>query len=194
MSHRRIGLAVLLALSVVPATSAARTALPACSTKVTYTRAERDTASKTVRRLFPSAATLGFLYRNDHGWQPRRDSGPGWCGSWWVDYSDRPPSGSHGYVRGYVDVSVTIYGSPAQASAALQEALGSSQALANGATVRVAPDGGAIESAIRNVVISTVSSYPYVNGQPDNSRAPNFGLSVQMRIHRRIQAAVMRSR
>jgi len=90
---------------------------------------------------------------------------------------------------------VTIYARPAPALAALREAAyGPSHALANGATVRVAPDGGGLESVIRNVFISTLSSYPYVNGLPDHNRAPNFGQSVQMPIHRRIQTVVIRLR
>ena len=173
--------------------SAARTALPRCSAHAPFTRAQLSTASKSVLNLFPGAASLGFVYRNDHGPQQRRHPyWPGWCGSWWVEYSDRAPSGRHGYVRGYVDVDITIFRSAAQAVAALEEPhYGSPKVLANGATVRVALDGGGIESVIRNVVIGTVSSYPYANGVPDHTRPPDFGESVQMKIQRRIQAAAV---
>ena len=176
--------------------SAARTALPRCSAHAPFTRAQLSTASKSVLNLFPSAASLGFVYRNDHGPQPRRHPyWPGWCGRWWVEYTDRAPSGRHGYVRGDVDVVITIFRSAAQAVAALQEpAYGSPKVLANGATVRVAPDGGGIESVIRNVAIGTFSSYPYANGVPDHTRLPVFGESVQMTIQRRIQGAVLELR
>ena len=187
---------VVLTVAFVAASSAARTGLPLCSTTVPYTRTQLNAASKTVRSLFPSVTSVGFAYRTDHGPQARRHPyWPGWCGSWSVEYADQPPRGHHGYVRGYVDVSVTIYRKPAQALAALQEAAyGAPTVLANGATLREAGDGGGIESVIRNVFIGTVSSYPYVNGLPDHTQGPIFGAAVQMTIHRRIQTAVLGSR
>jgi hypothetical protein len=112
-----------------------------------------------------------------------------------VEYSDRPPSGRHGYERGYVDVSITIYSRRPQALAALKEAAyGSQTTLPNGATVREALNGGGIQSVLRYVFIDTASSYPYVDGRPDHRRAPAFGASVQMTIQRRVQAAVLQLR
>jgi hypothetical protein len=174
--------------SVVAAgTSAARTALPRCLTKVPFSAAQLKQASLTIRALFPSAPTVDFRHSVYHGPQHRRQPyTPGWCGSWWVEYRDLIGAG------GYVDVTITLFRTPAQALASLHEAAyGSPKVLANGATVRVASDGGGIESVIRNVAIGTVSSLLYVNGVGEvHTRPAGFSESVQMRIHRRIQEAV----
>jgi len=97
----------------------------------------------------------------------------------------------------YVDVSVTLYTTPKQALVALREpAFGPVRVLSNGAKVRTATDGGWIASVMRNVMVHSGSSNLPVdaNGVPDFAGGPDVPASVQMKIHRRIHAAVLRLR
>src|SRR5689334_16447925 len=90
--------------------------------------------------------------RVDHGRQPRRQPFyPGFCGQWWTQY--RGPAG-------YVDVSITIYRTSRQVDAPLREpAYLSLRVLGNGARVRSASDGSGVVSGMRNVFVSSVSSF-----------------------------------
>ena len=97
----------------------------------------------------------------------------------------------------YVDVSVTLYRTPAQALVALNEpAFGPVRSLSNGAKVRTATDGGSVTTAMRNVMVVSTSSRLPVDGSgvPDYAGGPDVPASVQMKIHRRIHAAVLRLR
>lgn len=90
--------------------------------------------------------------RVDRGRQPRRQPFyPGFCGQWWTQY--RGPAG-------YVDVSITIYRTSRQVDAPLREpAYLSLRVLGNGARVRSASDGSGVVSGMRNVFVSSVSSF-----------------------------------
>lgn len=92
----------------------------------------------------------------------------------------------------YADVGVTLYRTPRQALFALREpAFGPVRVLSNGARVRAGTDGGAVASVIRNVIISSTSSFlpTDAGGVPDFAGGHDLPVSVQMKIHRRIQAA-----
>ena len=186
------------AQAVAVGASAARTALPRCGPNDKFSEAQRRQASTTVRTLFPSAKTAGFRLRLYHGREGERGGHqPGLCGTWWADYGDRERIGTLGGLQigpPYVELAITLFRTPALALAALA-AYGSPKVLANGANVWVTPDGGDINSVIRNVAIRTSSSYPYdANGVPDYSRGPAFPLSTLMKIDRQIWAAVLESR
>ena len=58
--------------------------------------------------------------------------------------------------------------------------------LPDGARMRVAYDGGGVVSVMRNVFISTTSSYlpTDANGVPDFAGGPDVRLRVQLKIHR----------
>ena len=97
----------------------------------------------------------------------------------------------------YVDVGITLYRTPAQALVALREpAYGPTRMLSNGAKVRTATDGGAVASVIRNVMIGSTSSNLPVDaaGVPDFAGGPDVLTAAQMRIHRRMQSAILRLR
>jgi hypothetical protein len=116
---------------------------------------------------------------------------PGRCAGWWTEYQHF----ADGAQVDYVDVGVTLYRTPAQALTALREpAFGPFRVLSNGAKVRVSTDGGAVASVIRNVMISSTSSFlpTDAGGVPDFAGGPDLPVSAQMKIHRRIQSAVLR--
>jgi hypothetical protein len=118
---------------------------------------------------------------------------PGRCAGWWTEY-ERIANGEQ---IAYVDASVTLYRTHAQAMTALMEpAYDWPKALRNGGAVRLALDGGGAASVIRNVFISTVSSHLPTDaaGVPDFAGGPDIGLAAQLRIHNRIHSAVLRLR
>jgi hypothetical protein len=95
----------------------------------------------------------------------------------------------------YVDVNVTVYRTPRQALVALREpAYTPTRTLVNRARVRTAPDGSGIDSVIRNVFISTTSSFlpTDAHGVPDFAGGPDVPVPLMMRIHRTIHARVLR--
>ena len=142
-----------------------------------------------VGSLFPKAGGVGFGLRKriDHGRQPRRAPFyPGYCGQWWTQYSGP---------GGYVDVSITIYRTSRQVDAPLGEpAYRSLQVLGSGARVRVAADGSGVVSGMRNVFVSSVSSFlpADVNGVPNFAGGPDLPVGIHMRIHRLVHQAVIR--
>ena len=147
-----------------------------------------------LKTVFPAATTVGFSQRATIKYQsPRAPVWPGRCVGWWTEYerlADRTQVD-------YVDVGVTLYRTAAQARVALREpAFGPVRVLSNGAKVRTAIDGGAVASVIRNVMISSTSSgRPVVaGGIPDFAGGPDAPAYVQMKIHYRIHAAVLRLR
>jgi len=143
-----------------------------------------------VGSLFPKAGRVGFGLRSriDHGRQPRRQPfSPGFCGQWWTQY--------HG-PAGYVDVSITIYRTSRQVDAPLREpAYLPLQVLGSGARVRVASDGSGVVSGMRNVFVSSVSSFlpADINGVPNFAGGPDLPVGVHMRIHRLVHQAVIRA-
>jgi hypothetical protein len=148
-----------------------------------------------IRTLFPSAKAVGFSVRGPITYQgARAPVWPGRCAGWWAEYRRIAPDK---HVEAYVDVSVTLYRTPAHALFALREpAYTSTQILPNGARARFAPDGSGIASVMRNVFISSQSSFlpTDTKGVPDFRGGPDLGLPVLMKIHRRIHATVLRRR
>ena len=147
-----------------------------------------------VRTVFPAAKQVGFHNRSSVKFQEARSPiWPGRCVGWWTEYEHL----ANGVQVDYVDVGVTLYKTPKQALAALREpAFGPVRALSNGVKVRTATDGGSIASVMRNVMVSSTSSQLPVDagGVPDFAGGPDVAASVQMKIHRRIHAAVLRLR
>ena len=147
-----------------------------------------------MKTVFPVATTVGFDRRTTVKGQPARGIvWPGRCVGWWTEYEHR----ADGTQVDYVDVSVTLYRTPAQALAALQEpAFGPVRVLSNGAKVRTATDGGSVATAMRNVMVVSTSSQLPVDGSgvPDYAGGPDVSAPVQMKIHRRIHAAILKLR
>ena len=148
-----------------------------------------------MKTVFPAAAPVGFNRRAAIKFQsPRAPVWPGRCVGWWTEYEHLAADGTQ---VDYVDVGVTLYRTPAQARVALREpAFGPVRVLSNGAKVRTATDGGSVASVIRNVMITSTSSHLPVDagGVPDFAGGPDIPASVQMKIQRRIHAAVLRLR
>ena len=147
-----------------------------------------------VKTVFPAAKEIGFRHRSSVKFQEARSPiWPGRCVGWWTEYEHI----ANGVQVDYVDVGVTLYKTPKQALVALREpAFGPVRVLSNGAKVRTATDGGSIASVMRNVMVSSGSSHLPVDagGVPDFAGGPDVSASVQMKIHRRIHAAVLRLR
>ena len=147
-----------------------------------------------MKTVFPAATTVGFSQRVTIKFLPARAPvWPGRCVGWWTEYEHL----ADGAQVDYVDVGVTLYRTPAQALVAFREpAFGRVRVLSNGAKVRTSTDGGLIASVIRNVVISSTSSFLPVDagGVPDFAGGPDLPALVQMKIHRRMHAAVLRLR
>ena len=107
---------------------------------------------------------------------------------WWVEYQNLRHDGS---VASYVDVSVTLYRTPAQTLAPLHEPL---QVLignmADGGKANSGP--GFVASVIRNVFILATSSHSDANGStPDSAGYPDISDPALMKIHRAIHAKVL---
>ena len=188
---RRLGLLALAAAVAAAFHVGGAAAFPRCAAGAKFTYVQKHVLSKTVAKLMPDAGALGFARSIDHGPQiRRRPYWPGWCGSWWVEYVDWRGG------NGYVDVSFTVYRTHAQALSSLHEDpyLLPARKLPNGAEIWVDIYGGSILSVVENVIVSSISSYSLgVGNVPDHSRPPDVGVSVQMKIHRAIQAGVLQS-
>jgi hypothetical protein len=147
-----------------------------------------------VKAVFPTAKQVGFTTRSSVRFQEARGIvWPGRCVGWWVEYEHR----ANGVQVDYVDVGITLYMTPKQARAALSEGdMGPVHVQPDGARVRIASDGGSVVSAIRNVMVTSTSSElpPDGNGIPDYAGGPDLPVSVLMKIHRRIHAAVVKLR
>jgi len=172
----------LISMGAVSVALAGPTAAGSCSQK---------NAMKTV---FPTATTVGFDRRATVKFQEARSPiWPGRCVGWWTEYEHL----ANGVQVDYVDVGVTLYKTPKQALIALREpAFGPVRVLSNGPKVRIGTDGGGIASVMRNAMVSSGSSHLPVDagGVPDFAGGPDVSASVQMKIHRRIHAAVLRLR
>ena len=174
----------IAAAVVVPAASAA-TGGQGC--------AERNA----VKAVFPKAKTIGFARRGPVKFQGARGLiFPGRCVGWWVEYQNIRQDGS---VESYVDVSVTLYRTPAQTLAPLHEPLqGLIGNMADGAKVNtVVGDGFGVLSVIRNVFISTTSSELPSDANvraPDHAGDPDISDAALMKIHHAIHAQVLQLR
>ncbi len=164
----------LLAAGTVSVASAAETNASSCSQR------------EAIKSVFPAAKTVGFSHRGPIKFQePRAPVWPGRCVGWWTEYQHF----ADGKQVDYVDAGITLYRTHAQALFALREpAFGSVRVLSNGARVRVSADGSGVVSVIRNVMISSTSSY----ASAGSGGVPELPLSTLMKIHRRIQSAVLR--
>jgi hypothetical protein len=142
-----------------------------------------------MKSVFPKAVAVGFSTRSPVTRVGRRHPyWPGWCGNWRAEYK-----GYEGHPGAFAQVLVSLYKTRADALVALAEpAYGKTRILPNGvrlrSTVYTANGGsysggsvGAIASVARNVFISSL-------GCCGGSKA----VRAQMKIHRRIQAAVLR--
>ena len=183
------GLLVLLAAATVAVAYATPTSASGC--------AQIDV----MKTVFPKAGTVGFKTR----WRIRRatdtrgENWPGWCGDWRTAYTDSQPLRPYNH-RAFAEVGVSLYKTHRDALAALAEpAYGPTRTLANGALVRTlvsAPSVngdasrqvGEVASVVGNVFISSQGQ-----GRPPAYRGKE-AVRAQMRIHRRIQAAVLRLR
>ena len=147
---------------------------------------------QSVKSVFPAATRVGFSKRSSVKVQgARAPIWPGRCVGWWTEYEHR----ANGVQVDYVDVVVTLYKTHRQALVALHEpAFGPARVLPNGASVRVASDGGSVASVIRNVMVSSTSSHLPVDahGIPDFAGGPDVPGSVQTKIHRAVHTAVLR--
>lgn len=143
-----------------------------------------------IRALFPAAKAVGFSRRGPITFQQARAPvWPGRCSGWWTEYRRIGPGGP-----AYVDVSVTLYRTTAQALGALSEpAYTSTRTLSDGAKVRFSWDGSGIASVIRNAFISSQSSFlpTDTKGIPDFRGGPDVAVAAMMKIHRRIHATVL---
>lgn len=154
-----------------------------------------------MKTVFPKAVTAGFMTR----WRIARTGRrhpyfEGWCGSWATTYSDyRGLPERHGLrpYRAFAEVGISLYETHRDALVALDEpAFGSRRMLPNGARIRTlvsAPsvDGdasrqvGAVASVIGNVFVLSTGQ-----GRPPAYQG-HEAVTAQMRIHRRIHAAVL---
>ena len=137
-----------------------------------------------LKGVFPTASAIGFTARQPVSREGlRHPIWPGTCGKWFTRYR----RGSAG-----VDVSLTLYKTHKQALVALGEPIyGPVERLSNGALVRTDRSGASVNgvmkqsagvvSVYRNVFISSVSI-------ADKA----IPLSAQIRLHRHIDAGVLR--
>jgi hypothetical protein len=150
-----------------------------------------------IKAVFPKAETMGFNTRSRIVRRGRRHPyWPGWCSNWSTSYSDQPdrklrPS------RAFAQVSVSLYKTHRDALVALAEpALGVIRTLPYGVQMRTlvaspsvngdaSRQVGYVASVVGNVFISS-------NGQGRRPRHQGSeAVRAQMRIHRRIHAAIL---
>jgi hypothetical protein len=154
-----------------------------------------------VKTVFPKAAAVGFNTR----WRIARTGRrapywKGWCGDWrttYTDYRGSPERQPLRPYRAFAEVRVSLYKTRRDALVALDEpAYGPIRILPNGVRMRAlvsrpSVDGdasrevGGVASVVGNVFISSTGQ-----GRPPAYRG-NEAVRAQMRIHRRIHAAVL---
>jgi hypothetical protein len=139
-----------------------------------------------MKTVFPAARTVGFTTRSAVTRVGRREpKWPGWCGNWTAKYT-----GLRGRPSAFAEVRVSLYRTPRDGLLALEEpAFGPVQMLPNGLRTRTLVDGyaGAVVSLVRNVFISTGGCC----GPPPDYKGAG-AVREQLRIHRAIQARVLR--
>ncbi len=186
------GLLALLAAAIVTVAYATPTSVSGCA------------RVDVMRTVFPKAGTVGFntrwrIARTRH----RREDPewPGWCGNWYTTYTDYRGVPKHEGARPYrafAEVNVSLHKTHRDALVALREpAYGPIRKLPNGVRMRTlvsrpsvngdaSREVGAVVSVVGNVFI-----YSQGQGRPPAYRGKE-AVRAQMRIHRRIQAAVLR--
>lgn len=183
------GLLALLAAAIVTVAHATPTSASGCA------------RVDVMKAVFPKAGTVGFNTR----WRIARTGRrapywKGWCGNWRTTYTDyrglpeRQPSRPY---RAFAEVTVSLYKTRRDALVALDEpAFGPVRILPNGARMRTlvwAPSVngdasrqvGGVASVVGNVFISSTGQ-----GRPPAYQG-NEAVRAQMRIHRRMHAAVL---
>jgi hypothetical protein len=136
--------------------------------------------------VFPTAGAVRFNTRSPiqraANREPFKDRK---CGGFWRSYT------GYGGTQATADVSVTLFKTRRDAIAALWEPLaGPIQTLPNGVRVRtrvkeLAADSGLV-SLVGNVLISSTGTGPH-----DGTYSGTDAVGAEMRIHRRIHAAVL---
>jgi hypothetical protein len=127
--------------------------------------------------VFPKAKTVGFSSRDSIERVGRRQPfWPGWCGNWSTTYR-----GYGGDRRAKADVRVSLYRTRSNALAAFSEPLGTTRTLPNGLRLKTLPEPPipGVASVVRHVFILSTGS-------------AGAAVQAQLRIHRRIDAAVLR--
>jgi len=181
------GLLALLAAATVTVASATPTRTGGCA---------RVDVMKTV---FPNAGTVGFKTRwKIHRARRRGPTWPGWCGSWRTTYADSPALRPY-HGRAFAEVEVSLYKTRREALVALREpAFGPIRNLPNGVRMRAlvwrsnvngkaSHEVGGVASVVGNVFISSTGQ-----GRPTARERGEQAVRAQIRIHRHIQAAVLR--
>ena len=138
------------------------------------------------RAVFPTAGAVRFTKRSAVRRaalrEPFKDRK---CGYFWTTYTGYAGTGA------YVDVSVTLFKTRRDAVLALSEPIaGPVQTLSNGVRVRtrvreLAADSG-VTSIVRNALITSTGAGPH-----DGTFSGREAVNAEMRIHRRIHAAVL---
>ena len=170
--------------------------------RATTTNASGCRRAGVMKTVFPKAGAVGFSATR-HGvtrvTHPRAQYYPGFCGAWHTTYTDERMSDRHlpRPFRAFAEVRVSLYMTHASAMLALYEpAFGASVKLPNGAWIRTYVDRpsingdasrqvGYVASVVGNVFIESIGQ-----GRPPAYRGGE-AVRAQMRIHRRIQAAVL---
>jgi hypothetical protein len=167
------GLALLVAAVV--------TVAPAAQTRSKWGCAR----ASVMKSVFPAAGAVGF---DNHA--PIRRVGrrspywKGWCGNWRTTYTGLPGDRS-----AFAQVLVSLYKTPTEALVALSEPdFGPARTLPNGVRTRSLVDNstGSGASLVQNVVVSSSGCCG-----PLAHRGGAGAVRAQMRIHRRIEAAVL---
>ena len=159
-----------------------------------------------MKNVFPKARTVGFKThwrvartrhrRGDPEWS-------GWCGNWYTTYTDYRGvprrQGARPY-RAFAEVYVSLYKTHRDALVALGEpAYGPIRTLPNGVRMRTLVSRPSVNGdASRQVgwvgsVVGKVFIYSQGQGRPPAYRGKE-AVRAQLRIHRRIQTAVLRLR
>lgn len=182
-----VGLLAFLAALIVTAASATPMSPSGCS------------RIKVMKTVFPKAGTVGF---NSHSRITRAGRRAplfdGWCGNWRTTYTDeRIPDQKLRPYRAFAQFLVSLYKTHREALVALDEpAYGPIRKLRNGVRIRTQVSNpsvngdatrqvGGVVSVVGNVFISSLGQ-----GRPPAYQGSE-AVRAQMRIHRRIQAAVL---
>ena len=162
------------------------------------TSASGCTRAGAMKTVFPKAHAVGFNAQSPiHRSTSRRAPlWPGWCSDWRTTYADLPDQTLRPN-RAFAQVRVSLYKTHRAALVALDEpAYGPMLRLPGGALTRTLVSSpsvngdatrevGGVASVVGNVFISSVGQ-----GRPPAHRGSE-AVRAQMRIHRRIQAAVL---
>jgi hypothetical protein len=149
------------------------------------TGAGRCTHVGVMKTMFPKAETVGFdAHSRVQRVGRRHPYWPGWCGNWRTRYTGIP-----GLPSAFAEVTVSLYKTRRDALIAFGEPLfGSTRVLPNGVRMKtlVSTSSGSVASIVGNVFISS-------NGccGPPPGYQGSKAVNAQIRIHRRIHAAIL---